>query len=47
LQISADYYVADKWTVGGLIIAYVGGRLSDFGSLPQQGSVLVKVTRYF
>jgi hypothetical protein len=47
LQVSADYYVADKWTVGGLIIADVGGRLSDFGSLPLQGSVLVKVTRYF
>jgi hypothetical protein len=47
LQLSADFYLADKWTVGGLFVAYVGGRLSDFGSLPQQGSVLMKITRYF
>jgi hypothetical protein len=47
LQLSADYYLADKWTVGGLIIGDLGARRSDFGSLPQAGSVLVKVARYF
>jgi len=47
LQLSADYYLADKWTVGGLIIGYLGTRQSDFGSLPLAGSVLLKVARYF
>ena len=47
LQLSADYYVTDKWTVGGLVIGYLGARHSDFGSLPLASSVLFKVARYF
>ena len=46
LQLGADYYLSDHWTVGGLILIDSGGRHSDFGSLPQAGSVLLKVVRY-
>ncbi|HEY2275507.1 MAG TPA: hypothetical protein VGH61_08400 [Steroidobacteraceae bacterium] len=46
LQLGADYYLSDHWTVGGLILLDSGGRHSDFGSLPQAGSVLLKVVRY-
>jgi hypothetical protein len=45
-QIAADYYLSRDWTVGGLIDANFGARRSDFGSLPQSTSVLVKVSRY-
>jgi hypothetical protein len=47
LQLGADYYLSDHWTVGGLVLLDSGGRHSDFGSLPQAGSVLLKVVRYF
>ena len=46
LQLGADYYLSDRWTLGGLILLDSGGRRSDFGSLPQAGSVLLKVVRY-
>ena len=46
LQLGADYYLSDRWTVGGLVLVDSGGRHSDFGSLPQAGSVLLKVVRY-
>jgi hypothetical protein len=46
LQLGADYYLSDRWTIGGLVLADSGGRHSDFGSLPQAGSVLLKVVRY-
>jgi len=47
LQLGADYYLSDRWTIGGLVLVDSGGRHSDFGSLPQAGSVLLKVVRYF
>lgn len=47
LQLTADYYLSDRWTIGALVLAEFGGRHSDFGSLPQGGSVLFKVARYF
>jgi len=47
LQLGADYYLSDHWTIGGLVQAGWGGRHSNFGSLPQAGSVLIKVARYF
>ncbi|HMK85980.1 MAG TPA: hypothetical protein VK437_08495 [Steroidobacteraceae bacterium] len=47
LQLGGDYFLSDHWTVGGLVIGYLGSRRSDFGSLPLEGSVLVKVARYF
>jgi hypothetical protein len=46
LQLGADYYLSDRWTIGGLLLIDSGGRHSDFGSLPQAGSVLLKVVRY-
>lgn len=47
VQVTADYYLSNAWTVGGLVIADLGGRRSDFGSLPQSTSVLLKLARYF
>jgi len=46
IQLAADYYLSDVWTIGGLAIANFGGRHSDFGSLSPGWSVLVKVARY-
>ncbi len=46
-QVTADYYLSDAWTVGGLVIADFGRKRSDFGSLPQAASVLIKLARYF
>lgn len=47
VQLAAQYYPADKWTVGGQLIGYFGSRHSDFGSVPETGSVLFTVARYF
>jgi hypothetical protein len=47
IQLAADYYLSDRWTLGGVVLVDVGARRSDFGSLPQAGSVLLKVARYF
>jgi hypothetical protein len=47
LQISADYYLSDHWTVGGLIANNFGRPRSDFGSLTDAANFLFKVARYF
>jgi hypothetical protein len=47
VQVTADYYLSNAWTVGGLVIADLGGKHSDFGSLPESTSVLLKLARYF
>jgi hypothetical protein len=47
VQLNADYYVSGNWTVGGLVMGYVGAKRSDFGSVPQAASVLFKIARYF
>ncbi len=47
LQLAAQYYLADKWTLGGQLVGYLGSRRSDFGSVPEAGSVLFSVARYF
>ena len=47
LQLGADYDLSDRWTIGALVLIDSGGRRSNFGSLPQGGSVLLKVVRYF
>jgi hypothetical protein len=47
LQLTADYYLSDNWTLGDLITTNVGAAHSDFGSLPQAANFLVKVARYF
>jgi hypothetical protein len=46
LQISADYYLSDHWTVGGLVATNFGTARSDFGSLAQAANVMIKVARY-
>ncbi len=46
-QISADWYVSNRWTLGGLALVTYGSRRSDFGSLSTGRSVLLLVTRYF
>jgi len=46
-QISADYYLSDHWTVGGLVATNFGPVRSDFGSLSQAANVMFKVARYF
>lgn len=45
-QLTADYYLSDHWTVGGLVATNFGKGRSDFGSLPQAASFLLKVARY-
>jgi hypothetical protein len=46
VQTTADYHLSDVWTVGGLASFTYGGRRSEFGSLPQVGSVLLRLARY-
>jgi len=46
-QLTADYFASSKWTVGVQAGVNVGGPASDFGSLPQRGTLLFKVARYF
>jgi hypothetical protein len=47
IQLTADYYVSNAWTVGALASADLGGARSEYGSLPQAASVLLKLVRYF
>jgi hypothetical protein len=47
VQVSADYYLSDRWTLGALALGSLGGRRSNVGSLPQAASLLVSVKRYF
>ena len=46
-QLTADYFASSKWTVGVQASVNLGGPGSDFGSLPQRGSLLFKLARYF
>lgn len=46
-QLTGDYYLSDHWTVGGLVATNFGKARSDFGSLAQTASFLIKVERYF
>ena len=47
VQIGADYYISNAWTVGAQVNANIGSRRSDFGSLPQSVGILFKIARYF
>jgi hypothetical protein len=47
LQLSADYYLSDTWTIGALVSVDFGPRQSDFGSLQGAVSLLFKVARYY
>jgi hypothetical protein len=46
VQATADYHLSDTWTVGGLASFTYGGRRSEFGSLTQAGSILLRLVRY-
>jgi len=46
-QLSADYYLSSKWTVGVLVAVNLGSSRSEFGSLADAVSALFKVSRYF
>jgi len=46
-QLAADYFASSRWTVGVQASVSVGGARSGYGSLPQRGSVLFKLARYF
>ena len=46
VQATADYYLSRTWTIGGLASFTFGTRRSDFGSLPQAGSILLRLVRY-
>ena len=46
-QASVDYYLSAHWTVGAIVDVYSGARQSEFGSLPQRGSALLKIARFF
>jgi hypothetical protein len=46
VQATADYHLSDAWTVGGLASFTYGGRRSEFGSLTQAGSILLRLVRY-
>ena len=46
VQATADYYLSRTWTIGGLASFTFGTRRSEFGSLPQAGSILLRLVRY-
>ncbi|HEY1929260.1 MAG TPA: hypothetical protein VGG92_17490 [Caulobacteraceae bacterium] len=46
-QVAVDYFLSPAWTIGGLMDFNGGRARSDFGSLPQDTRVLLKLTRYF
>lgn len=46
-QMTADYDLSRDWTLGGLVDVNFGSRRSEFGSLPRETSILLKVSRYF
>ena len=47
LQATAEYHVSRTWTIAGLVGGTVGGRRSEYGSLPGLASALLRVSRYF
>jgi hypothetical protein len=47
LQATAEYHVSPAWTVAGLVGGTVGGRHSEYGSVPQLMSALLRASRYF
>jgi hypothetical protein len=46
VQATADYYLSRTWTIGGPAAFTFGARGSEFGSLPQAGSILLRLARY-
>jgi hypothetical protein len=46
-EVAADYFLSPVWTVGSLVDFDRGRARSNFGSLQQDVSALLKLTRYF
>jgi hypothetical protein len=46
-QLSASYYLSDRWTVGAFASTNLGSPRSERGSLPQAESVILQLVRYF
>ena len=46
-QITADYYLSNFWTIGAIAEANLGGGRSDWGSVPEAASVIVRLARFF
>ena len=47
LQATAEYHLSRAWTIAALVSGTYGGRRSEYGSLPQEASVLLRANRYF
>jgi hypothetical protein len=47
VQLTANYYWSNRWTFGAIGLVNVGRDRSERGSLPQDGSVVLKAVRYF
>jgi hypothetical protein len=47
VQLTADYYLSNAWTIGAQAAANLGDVRSERGSLPQSASLLLKLVRYF
>ena len=45
-QATATYFLSNRWTVGALALLNDGSRRSERGSLPEESSLLLKLTRY-
>jgi hypothetical protein len=46
-QLSASYDLSDAWTFRAYISANIGGSRSERGSVPQAGSAILQLVRYF
>jgi hypothetical protein len=46
-QGTAEYHLSRAWTIAGLVSGTLGGRRSEYGSLPGLASVLLRASRYF
>ena len=47
MQLEATYARTDLWSFGILAGGTIGGRRSNFGSLPSAANILFRATRYF
>lgn len=46
-QVSASYYLSDRWTVSGFVSASLGSPRSEHGSASQAESAILQLVRYF
>jgi hypothetical protein len=47
MQLAANYYLSDAWTLGAYASASVGAARSEYGSTPQAAGIILQVQRYF